>query len=788
MNYKIIIWILMVLVTVYSASALITTNITTYYSMDNTSVVGAVVHDLSPFTNNLTLTNAVSGKKGKLNESIYCDGVGDKAETDLAFFNGLGNWSISFWVNSTAGPTNIMDNLGGLGNNRIFILWGRNEANGIEAGNLIVGTTNGGGVVRTAPQNNPNINDGAWHLVTFRYNADANTSDWWIDGVDVPNAGTVSGGDIADGLGHRFCQSYLGTSLWTGYLDEFSFWTKYITDAEIGQLWNGGAGFNPYAGGGGGAAKSITINYSSPVYEESLTQHTILFENYNITNSSLANLTYNNSVYNGVIDWTNSSYVEFIVNLTTPFVYNNNTALPFNWTYQIFYSNGSNLTNATNNYNQYVIWNLTKYPRINITAFAVNGSQIMNFSLSSSERNLSTTTGEIYYWTNATKILNISIDAPGYAVTWALINFTSGSFGAYNFSLYTTNSIMFYFRDEESNNLVNNVSIELISTPFSNNYSTTNGTLYVDLLSPATYTMRYISNGYFERFYYFTLINRTFTNLTLYLLSNSTGSEVRATVYDENNFEVENVYIKVLRYDLVTNSYKLVEIAKTNFEGQTNLHLILNDEFYQFMIEYPFGTLNKITSPTYIYETTLTFQIVAQSEVGERFYKAQDLTYDLSFNNATNNFRLSYTDSDNLISQVCLKIWKVSATKKVLYNQSCLTSPSGTILLGVTNSSGTTYNAQAYAYFSNPAYYLTGLTHTFEAVAIAGLYGIFLIMILTIIFAVGIGWWSKSLALILTPLPLMLGSILNIIDLSIGMCISIEIICVIVAYWISRRQ
>jgi len=781
-NKKLLFWIIatfMIIITLKSASAInLTSNIYQHFKCDNATTVGATAVDTIGNQNGTLISGvAMNSTVAVINQSYWFDGSNDHINSGVTPNQAQSN-SVCAWT-----YLELNNN-----NEQVFRLATNYFYMGVATGNYECASydtawdkATGGGA---------RLNQ--WVHLCCIHNTNTNQNFLYVNGAlnaTANNANNWGGTDVLQYGYHKTIPS----NQWDGNMDELTIFTnRALNSTAVFQIYNATLNGRSYPWitptPPAPAGINISINYNTPVSEEQLVFHYLLIKNGNITNQTTANLLYNGSVYNGVINWSNASYVRFDVNLTTPFVYNNRTNISFRWNYSLKFVNGSNFSNSTNYYNQNILWNLTKYPRINITAYTIGGAAINNFTLIGTERNLSTTTGEVYYWTNATKTLNISIDAPGYAITWALVNFTSGSFGAYNFSLYTTNSIMFYFRDEETNNLINNVSIELISDPFSNNYSTTNGTLYVDLLSPATYAMRYISDGYFERFYYFTLENRTFTNLTLYLLSNSTGSEVRATVYDENNFEVEDVYIKVLRYDITTNSYKLVEIARTNFEGQTNLHLVLNDEFYQFMIEFPFGTLNKITSPTYIYETTLTFQIVAQSEVGERFYKAQDLTYELSFNNATNNFRLSYTDSDNLISKVCLKILKVSATKRALYNQSCLTSPSGTILLGVTNTSGTTYNAQAYAYFSNPAYYLTGLTHTFETVAIAGLYGIFLIMILTIIFAVGIGWWSKSLALILTPLPLMLGSILNIIDISIGMCISIEIICVIVAYWISRRQ
>ena len=115
----VILSIIFVAITINSASASLLTNNAVYYTMDNADVTGGVVHDKSVQENNLTLTNALSGQQGKILQSIYCDGVGDKAETDAPFFSGTGNWTMSFWVNSTAGETTLFDNANAVGNNRI---------------------------------------------------------------------------------------------------------------------------------------------------------------------------------------------------------------------------------------------------------------------------------------------------------------------------------------------------------------------------------------------------------------------------------------------------------------------------------------------------------------------------------------------------------------------------------------------------------------------------------------------------------------------------------------------
>ncbi len=428
--------------------------------------------------------------------------------------------------------------------------------------------------------------------------------------------------------------------------------------------------------------------------------------------------------------------------------------------------------------------------RINITGISlVNGSPIPTFSVYINGTYRGNTTTSFYHIDNLTVgSYNITFNATNYELLSAVVNVTSSSYQAHAFSVYTTNSISFIFRDGQTNDLISNVSVELISDIFSNNYTTTNGTLYVDLLSPELYTIRYNSGGFNEEFYYFNLVNRTHTNITLYLLKNTTATIVTATVYDDFNDFVEDAYIKVLRYDLGTNSYLVQEIVKTNFEGQAVLNLILNDEFYKFIIEYPLGIIEDETSPTYIYATSINFQISLGEQVAENYYNSMDVNYLLSFNNNTNNFRFTYSDTNNVVNQGCIEVYKVSAAYgTVLYNSSCVSSSTSTILLNVDNSTSNTYIAKGYIYFGNDKYLLTSLSHSFVQKRVTGNLGLLGVTLLCILIAIMGFSFSWATGLILFPLPIIFGSVAKIIDITIPMAIGLEIVCVMVAIWVSKR-
>jgi len=84
---------------------------------------------------------------------------------------------------------------------------------------------------------------------------------------------------------------------------------------------------------------------------------------------------------------------------------------------------------------------------------------------------------------------------------------------------------------------------ELISDIFANNYSTTpNASKYLDLISPSDYILRYDKlPDYPQKIYTFTLLNRSFNEITVYLTNGS--SEVTVTVYDEINNLLEGAEI-----------------------------------------------------------------------------------------------------------------------------------------------------------------------------------------------------------------------------------------------------
>jgi len=522
-----------------------------------------------------------------------------------------------------------------------------------------------------------------------------------------------------------------------------------------------------------------TYNYNGTLIQTDLEFNVYeKFSNSQILNFTLYTDNGTYSTTNGSIYLQPSTSASYW-NLTSTGYYNlTNITLPF-----------SALDNTT--------YNLTQMftNKINITAISLtNSSSITNFTAIATDltngyqENLSTTTGQIIFnVTNGTWQITIQPDGFEYQSTNIT---TTALLENYTFYLYTTNSILFTFIDEITNTTVNFTTIEMefISDLFSYNYTTTNGSLYVDLLSPQNYTLRYRdqSNIYYEGFYYFNLENNTHSNITIYMLNASVYENVTANVVDEVLQPVENAFIKVLKYQQSSNTFKLLEIVETNFEGKANLHLTLNDEYYKFIIEYN-GETKKTTSPTYVFSNEITFQITLEDVVAQEYFYSGDVSQTLTFNNATNNFVYEFNDINNVLTQACMYVYRIIGTTETLYNSSCESSTSGTILLNIEEINNTVYRADTYLTFESDPIFTKSLYKSFSVTLNSGSTGPLMVALLVITFA-GLSLWNITVAMVVTPLAMIFASITGLWDIGLFVGVSFEIIGLLIGLYISKTQ
>lgn len=495
-------------------------------------------------------------------------------------------------------------------------------------------------------------------------------------------------------------------------------------------------------------------------------------------------------------EWTNASISSFNTSETTYKIFNN--------TGRFLLPAGTYTFNsvAANTYNSSYSLTLTALQHLNYTINLSSGYKAItakkiqnNLSISSFSVNITNTdTGERRSYSTASGTILASLtNSSNYYIQFLSSDYVTTNATATNttpltFYVYQTNSVYFTFKDQQTLETINNITLQLISDLFAQNYSTSTGNISAELISPGAYYARYRSDpSYLEHLYYFSLTNGTSESLTLYLLNNASETEVTASVIDETATAVQGALIYVMKYNPPTNSYITTEILVTNFAGEAKFSVILNSEYYKFGIYTPDGTLKLLTSPTYVYSTTLTFQIIIGQPIAEDFYKLQSIDYDLTYNPATTNFRFDYLDGSGVTSQACLKVYLIGSPDTLL-NNTCQSSAAGTILTAIPTINGTSYRADAYVTFGGNNHILASLIQDFRSPpSLTGGSGWFIVLAvaLTLLF---MGRWHITLPLITLPIWIYMSRQLQLINISLEATIALILIGAIIAVVISRRE
>lgn len=300
--------------------------------------------------------------------------------------------------------------------------------------------------------------------------------------------------------------------------------------------------------------------------------------------------------------------------------------------------------------------------------------------------------------------------------------------------------------------------------------------------------MEYASAGYKNKTYYFenvTLDNITET-LNLYLTSGTTTVEFE--VVDFNDDPIQNVLIHVLSYDLATNSFTTTEVLKTDFEGKALGEIVLNTQWYQFSLLKNGQTL-LFTTPTKITTTTQKFRLSLESDYLDRYITVRGITGVVTFSNASQQFSLQYVDGSGLPSQYCLRIEEWTINSQTQLNETCVSSSSGTISIGV-NTSGAeaTYLGTGFVTFSDgQEFTIDSQTVSFGSLASQlGVSGI-LMTFFTVLTLILVGIWNPMVSVMLAMAAFIFAVILGIFALSWEAMVALVITGGIVLYKLSRR-
>ena len=284
------------------------------------------------------------------------------------------------------------------------------------------------------------------------------------------------------------------------------------------------------------------------------------------------------------------------------------------------------------------------------------------------------------------------------------------------------------------------------------------------------------------------MVDNTQTDINLYLVNSSLAEfkEITAEIIDENNAIIKNALVKTLRYDLSQNSFTTREIRRSNFEGETFLDIVQNEEFYKFQV-FINGILLLTTEQSVITKDTIILQVNLGELIGQLFFDTQAANGIIIYNNDTSVATFSFADSGNTITQACLELFRISSTEETLLNQTCVLGSSGAIIMSPPAITDTNYKFVGTVFVGSTERFADAKLVSFKSVSDLGSSGWLMNLFLTLMFA-GLGAFNPVILPILVPLPTLFLTMFNWINFSWEFAIGFEIAGFIVAYIISRKS
>ncbi len=248
--------------------------------------------------------------------------------------------------------------------------------------------------------------------------------------------------------------------------------------------------------------------------------------------------------------------------------------------------------------------------------------------------------------------------------------------------------VFFEIRDEFSDtNIRENVTISLVGNE-SASFITANGTLNLSVPHVGEYAISYTSPQHETRFYHSILGDRH-RSITLYNILTANSSTIKVLVKDENFNNLENATVQALRYYITDNTFRIVEMTRTGFDGASQVHLQQDGEDYKFRIIYlndtKFQSIATIIRSYHVADG-INFQINKEGDPLKNVETLTNVEAGVSFNNVTNTFLFIFNDASGTVTQACLDIFKIEEGQEVRLNQSCTNADSGTISISVDNN------------------------------------------------------------------------------------------------------
>lgn len=398
-------------------------------------------------------------------------------------------------------------------------------------------------------------------------------------------------------------------------------------------------------------------------------------------------------------------------------------------------------------------------------------------------------------WGNYT----INVTPEGYSIN--TINFSVGDNNVTKWvsvPVYAINSFYLNLIDEVAyNNITQEMIIELISDAFSGTYATSNGSIALEILTPADYTLRYYSSDgvvYPQRDYYQVLAPSNFYNLNLFSINESDEYPLRVTVVDTVNGDpVEGALVQLRRYFVQTNTYEVVEMAYTSYSGEALFRAQAYDGHYKLAVSYGGRTLLTNTPENFIPTSAGVIERIITFNTGTDYYESYqalpDIARSLTYNNNTGTLSFMWNDPSGIVTEGCLYADYPNGTQWSRLS-SCQASTAGNVLLVLPDPLGTTYRYQAIISTStNYSEYnlFNGLIDSAGVAGISGTVGAFLGVLIIGSLGIGGAFIGAAVSVMAAIMGVLFTSIVGLLPFSYGTIAGLVALAAGMGIYLMRR-
>lgn len=227
----------------------------TYGSYDDDKVSGSILLDSSPNGNDGTISGATTGQTGIINEAFSFDGVNDYVSYGQ-LVNGTNAFTVMGWANitDTAQDRGVIVGTvdGSTSASSGFVIRHLDDSSPARF-QVLLGA--GGGSWDCVITSGNVLNQNYWYHYALRRDASGNL-DIFINGEPK---GSASSCNVNIGDKALYFGSVNGNEPLEGLLDEWQVLDFAVSNAQVNESYNSGAGYNPFAGGSTGTNWTVTV-------------------------------------------------------------------------------------------------------------------------------------------------------------------------------------------------------------------------------------------------------------------------------------------------------------------------------------------------------------------------------------------------------------------------------------------------------------------------------------------------------------------------------------------------